>query len=351
MPGKAAIYNTYNFQGGDSLNHNSEGRIYDIRRGRGGKGIKRGLRKPLEPSLEFKALHSDATIAFIAHDYEEAEKLALQAILCNPEMFAAHSLLSEIHMARGDKTKALAALFNGAHTRPRDIQVWLKLAQWTLERAGNDKVSSTRDAIYCYSRVLAVDKTCTAARHKRAAMYRDSGHMGKAAYDYEYLLKQLPHNTRVLRRLAEVYIDLGQADRALSHWDSTFDFYRFKESARFNTITWSDINIYCELYGFERQYEKGVSRIKSLSRWYLGRGNDELWESFDDDDREYDNKDQPRRVQTRGFVPGQYQLSAYGSGLPLELRIKLGVYRLKMGVDHQDEAMASFSQTTAFSHC
>lgn len=316
--------------------------MYSIRSGRGGKGIKRGLRKPLEPSLEFKALHSDATIAFIAHEYEEAEQLALQAILCNPEMFPAHSLLSEIHMARGDKTKALAALFNGAHTRPRDIQVWLKLAQWTLERADNDKLSATRDAIYCYSRVLAVDKTCTAARHKRAAMYRDSGHMGKAAYDYEYLLKQLPHNTSVLRRLAEVYIDLGQADQALSRYDYSFGYYKLKETARFTTITWSDINIYCELYGFKHEYEKGIFQIKSLSRWYLGRGNDDLWESFDEDDREYDSEDQPRRVLTRGFSPGQYQLPTYGNGLPLELRIKLGVYRLKMGVDHQDEAVASW---------
>lgn len=296
--------------------------------------------------MEFKALHSDATIAFIAHDYEAAEQLALQAILCNPEMFPAHSLLSEIHMARGDKTKALAALFNGAHTRPRDIQVWLKLAEWILERASDDKLSATRDAIYCYNRVLAVDKKCTTARHKRATIYRNSGHLGKAAYDYEYLLKQMPHNTTVLRHLAETYIELGQADRALSHYDLSFDHYRLQEPRKLNDVTWSDINIYCELYGFEHQYEKGISQIKAISRWYLGRGNDELWQFFDEDDREWDSNDQPRRIHVEGFAPGSYLLSSYGNGLPLELRIKLGVYRLKLGVEHHEEAMAGWPSET-----
>ena len=317
------------------------GRSYSNRNAQGRKILKRGLRKPLEPSLEFKAFHSNATMAFIAHEYEEAEQFALQAILCNPEMFAAHSLLSEIHMACGNKTKALAALFNGAHTRPRDIQVWLKLAQWIVERADDDKLSATRDAIYCYSRILTVDKTYTMARHKRAAMYRDSGHLARAAYDYEYLLKQLPHNTTILRCLAEIYIDLGEAHRALSHYDRSFNHYRLKEPGEPSTVTWSDINIYCELYGFEQKYQEGISQIKSLSRWLLGRGSDEFWNSYDQDDREWDSEDQPRRFQVEGFKPGQFQSSAYGNGLPLELRIKLGIYRLNLGTDHQDEAMAS----------
>ena len=186
--------------------------------GRGGKGIKRGQRKPLEPSVEFKALHSQATMAFIDHDYEEAEQLALQAILMNPEMFPAHSLLSEIHMARGDRAKALAALFNGAHTRPRDTQVWLKVAQLILERAGEDKISATRAAIYCYNRTIAVDKTDVRARYKRAALNRDLGRVNKAVSDYKYLLKQFPHETTVLRLLAETYIDLDEIEGALYYY-------------------------------------------------------------------------------------------------------------------------------------
>lgn len=314
------------------------------RKGRGGpgaKGKKRGLRKPLEPSMEFKTLHSQATMAFIDHDYEKAEKLALQAIHVNPEMFAAHSLLSEIYMARKDKPKALAALFNGAHTRPRDTQVWLKLAQWIIERTGSDEIASIRDAIYCYSRVIAVDKNCARARRGRAALYRASGQTSRAAFDYEYLLAQIPHDTNILRILAEIYIDLSETDLALSHFDRSFRYYRAKESHNVTFITWSDINIYVELCGYEQEYQKGIFQLKSLARWLVGRGNDNFWDYFDRDDREWDREDEPRRVQVEGFISGKYVASAYGIGLPIELRAKLGVYRLEMGADNIDEAIAS----------
>lgn len=312
---------------------------YMVRGGRGGKGIKRGQRKPLEPSVEFKALHSQATMAFIDHDYEEAEQLALQAILMNPEMFPAHSLLSEIHMARGNRAKALAALFNGAHTRPRDTQVWSKVAQLILERAGEDKLSAIRAAIYCYNRAIAVDKTDVRARYKRAALNRDLGRVNKAASDYEYLLKQFPHETTVLRLLAEIYTDLEKINGALSYYDYSFSHYRLKEPRQVLSVTWSDINIYTELYGIQKQYDKGISQIKSLSRWLLGRGSDFFWDNIDVDDREWDGEDQPRRIQVSDYKPGQYKVNTYGDGLPLELRVKLGIYRLNLGDDNFEEAI------------
>ncbi len=334
-----------NRSGRRAYNTQSRRASFTRSRGRGRpseKGKKRGLRKPLEPSMEFKALHSQATMAFIDHEYDKAEKLALRAIHVNPEMFAAHSLLSEIHMARKDKPKALAALFNGAHTRPRDIQVWLKLAQWIIERADNDDIASTRDAIYCYSRVIAVDKNCDKARLGRAALYRATGQTSRSAYDYEYLLGQHPHDTTILRMLAEIYIDISEIDLALSHFESTFRYYMAREPRKVTSITWSDINIYCELCGYEEDYYKGIFQLKSLARWLVGRGKDDIWNSIDRDDREWDREDEPRRVHVKGFISGEYEASAYGNGLPLELRIKLGVYRLKMGPEHLDEAFASY---------
>lgn len=317
------------------------GRVQPSRGGRSRKGTKRGLRKPVEPSVEFKALHSQATMAYIAHEYDEAERLALQAILVNPEMFPAHSLLSEIHMARGNRVKALAALFHGAHTRPRDIQVWLKLAQWILDRVGNDNIHTIRDAIYCYSRVMAVDKNCAKARRKRAALYYESGQFTRAAGDYEYLLEQFPHDTTILRLFAEVYMNLDEVDSAILQYEESFRHYQLQEPEQVKSITWSDINIYSELYGLKKDYASGISRIKFLSRWLLGRGNDGLWEAIFYDDREWDSEDRPRRVQVPGFVPGRYEAPSYGTGLPLELRVRLGVYRLHLGNEHIEEAMVS----------
>lgn len=330
-----------NSQVAQVFHRRSKGARLNRYRGRGGPGKKRGLRKPLEPSVEFKALQSQATMAFIDHDYQEAEKLALQAIHMNPEMFAAHSLLSEIYMAREDKPKALAALFNGAHTRPRDIQVWLKLAQWIIDRAGNDEIASIRDAIYCYSRAITVDKNCAKARRGRAALYRASGQTSRAVFDYEHLLAQAPYDTTILRVLAELYIDLSETDLALSHFDRCFRYYRAKEPHNVTSVTWSDINIYVELCGYEQEYQKGIFQLKFFARWLVGRGNDSIWDSFNRDDREWDREDKPRRAQVEGFISGKYEASAYGAGLPIELRTKLGIYRLEMGADNFEEAIAS----------
>ena len=319
-----------------------KGRPRQGRRG-GVKGVKRGQRKPIEPSVEYKMLHSQATMAFIDHDYEEAEQLTLQAILVNPEMYTARFLLSEIHMARGDKDKAITALFHAAHTKPRDTQGWLKLAQLLLERDGGDRSSTLRDAIYCYGRIINVESANVEARYQRAALNRELGYAGRAAQEYEHLLKHLPHDTTVLRHLAEIYIELNDADRAVAHYDNSITYYREKEPCHVTSFTWSDVNICAELFGYQSQYEEAIMKLKSLSRWLLGRGDDSTWDEFDEDDREWDSDDLSRRMEIPGFRPGAYKKVAYGDGLPLELRLKLGVYRLKAIGSNIEEAMVRTS--------
>ena len=335
---KSSAFGRGRGRGGGKGRRGRGGRI-----GRGGKGIKKGLRKPIEPTPEFKALHSQATLAFINHNYEEAEDLTLQALLINPEMYPAHNLLSEIHAARGDKEKALSAAWNGAHTRPRDPEMWSRIARLILERDDEDRDSTLRDAVYCYNRVLYVDSSNAEARYQRAALNHELGHNRKAASEYEQLIKQLPHDTTVLRHLAEIYIDLDEPDRALRHYDATIHHFQLVEPCDVTSFTWSDVNIVCELYGVQRRYDEGVTVLKTLSRWLLGRAKERCWESFDEDDREWDLEDQPRRSGLPGFVPGKHDVTSYGDGLPLELRVKLGVFRLKSEDRNLMEATASTS--------
>ncbi|CAP93667.1 Pc16g09970 [Penicillium rubens Wisconsin 54-1255] len=310
---------------------------------RGGKGIKRGPRKPLEPSPEFKHLHSGATSAFIDGDYERAIDLVMQAIQINPEMFAAHSLLSEIFLAQGEKDKALAALFNGAHTRPKDPGVWVKVARLILDRAGENRQSALHDVAYCYSRILEVSPDNTNIRFQRAAIYRELGHNGRAAAEYERLLKDCPHSARALRHIAETYIDLNDVQKAVDHYANSIDHYLSLDPEA-SDFTWSDLNIYVELFGYLNEPEEGLISLKILARWLLGRGEDSVWDGHEDDDREWDADDSPRRIKTDGFIPNQWPRESYGLGLPLELRIKMGVFRLKLGDKHHNEALVKCTQ-------
>lgn len=291
--------------------------------------MKRGLRAPLEPAPEFKALHSEATMAYIDNDYDRAESLALEALQINPEMFPAHNLLAQIHTARGDTDKALIATWNGAHTRPRDTQNWKTVAHALLERDEIREAATIRDAIYCYNRILQVNKDDVETRYARAELYRELSHFGRVAQEYEQLRQYLPHDTTLLRHLAEACIDLNEPLRALGPYQETISYYRALEPDRPNSITWSDVNIIAELHSFQRSHEAGLAEIKSLSRWLLGRSSDSFWDDCVEDDREWDTDDEPRRVGFEGFVANAHDESSYGDSLPLELRIKLGVFRLQ----------------------
>ena len=312
------------------------------RLGRGGKGLKRGLRRPLEPDLEFKAQLSEATVAFTASEFGKAEIFALKALQLNPEMYQAHSLLSEIHAARGDKERALSAAWNGAHTRPRDTQVWTKIAGLILERDDEDREAILRDAVYCYTRILSVEKDNLEARYRRATLNRELGYKRKVAADYENLLKRLPHDTSILRNLAEIYLELKNVERALQCYQHTIGHFQAHEATTVTTFTWSDVNIVAELYGFLGRYQDGIVELKSLSRWLLGRKAEQYWNNFDTDDREWDKNHHPRRNEVSEFTQGAYEASSYGNGLPLELRIKLGVFRLSTEVPNLNEAIVSF---------
>ena len=308
---------------------------------RGGKGIRRGPRRPLEPSQEFKQFHSEATSAFIDGDYDRAIAQVKRAIHVNPEIFAAHSLLSEILMAQGEKSKALMALFSGAHTRPKDAAVWSKVARLILERAGEDmRQASLNDVVYCYSRVIDINPNNYSARFQRAAIYRELNHNGRAAGEYERILRDVPHNARALRHLAETYIDLNDVQKAVDHYSNSIAYYMSldPEDAQ-EDFSWSDINIYVELFAYLKRYEEGLRAMTLVSRWLLGRKDDTIWDAFPDDDREWDADDSPRRIKTNGYVPDRWPRNSYGLALPLELRIKFGLFRLHVG--NEGEARVS----------
>lgn len=266
----------------------------------------------------------------------------MQAIQINPEMFAAHSLLSEIFLAQGENDKALAALFNGAHTRPKDPGVWTKVARLILDRAGENRQSALHDVAYCYSRILEVNPANHNIRFQRAAIYRELGQNGRAATEYEKLLKECPHSARALRHLAETYIDLDNVQKAADYYAESIDHYLSldPDDAEF---TWSDLNIYVELFGYLNQPDEGLISLKILARWLLGRVEDTVWDTCPDDDREWDADDSPRRIKTDGFLPGQWPRESYGLGLPLELRIKMGIFRLRMDDKHHNEALVGLN--------
>lgn len=308
--------------------------------GRGGqRGVKRGPRAPLEPSHEFKVLQAQAFAAFIdEQNLDKAHKLVNEAITLNPEVYAAHALLSEIFAAKGEKDKAFTALFSAAHTNPRDPSVWKKVADASLARLDEDRHRALADAVYCYARMIEINPKDYDALFQRALLNKQLGYKRKALKEFERLLNMLPHASNILYQIAEICIDLKEVQTAKSYYDETIRHYQSPEFEETSDFTWNDVNIYVELFSYMNRYAEGISMLKSLCRWLCGRKDDVIWDEVQNDDREWDLEDKPRRIKTPNFVPGKYPAESYGEGLPMELRIKLGLYRLKLGASHKREA-------------
>lgn len=164
------------------------------------------------------------------------------------------------------------------------------------------------------------------------------GSTSAAIAEYKQILKQRPHDTSILRLIAEAYIDRDNVKSAQDLYRQTIAFYKNSDCEPGEKFTWSDVNIYVELFAYIGQYAEAIKELKSLARWLLGRASESFWDEVLDDDREWDSSD-ARRVQHPNFVQGRYGLQQYGNGLPLELRVKLGLYRLKLGF--HDEALVS----------
>ena len=253
-------------------------------------------------------------------------------------------------MARGDRSRATHALFNGAHTRPRDTVLWSKVAKLIMEIAGDDRASAYLDAIYCYNRVIGSDSSHVEARYERAALHREFGNERRAAYDYVRLLRLLPHDTTVLRNLAEVYIEIGEGARAMAYYEASIAHFQSLQQYNVTAFTWSDLNIYAELFMYSTDSEEiaeGISKVKKVCRWLLNRGEDHFWDHYTHDDREFDAADEPRRLLAPEFDRDKHDLSSYGYGLPLEIRIRLGLLRLELGEDHFEEAVVSAYKSMA----
>ena len=303
------------------------------------KGTKRGLVRPLEPDLEFKQALALANEAFIGRRLDEAQEHALEAIRLNPEIFQAHILLSEIYAEIGDQDLSLRALFNGAHTRSRDVLIWFSVKERLLSKVGDQGDSRSSDGIlYCLTRILALQPDDADIRLERITLNQELGYYHRAAQDLQYLLQNRPSDLVLLRRYAEVSMKTGEIGSALQQYEKSIAMRQHDPTTAAGGIGWSDLNVYVELLAADKRYDTAIERLKSLSRWMLGRGSDGLWDPIDDD-REWDLHDEPRRTTTIGFEPGIFDQGSYGEGLPLELRVKLGVYRLKLDSSNVEEPL------------
>ncbi|KAI5863200.1 TPR-like protein [Durotheca rogersii] len=321
------------------------------RSGRGDRGgrvtKKRGPRKAAEPTGDIKYRLNMASNAYMDGRLDDAIEFVEDAIRINAETYRAWVLLASFLQEKGDKKGHFTARVYAAHLQPKIIDGWLQCAEIGIglrDEFPEEADAFLEQSIFCYSSALRADTTHRPARHGRAALYFEMGRVRSAAKDYAFLVERCYFDVYALRGLAEISVllaDTGKpqfADRpreAMVAYRRCISHFRNNGFDSRYPFEWQDIRIFVDLLVHLEWYGDAVYELKSLSRWLLARSDEAFWDG-EDDDREWDITN-TRRLEVGGYRDGEHPASSYGGGLPLELRTKLAVCRLKLG--REDEAM------------
>ena len=307
---------------------------------RGGPG-RRGTHVTADPGSRFKDLQMKSTQAFFNGQLEFAAELATQAIRANPDMFASHSLLSQIYFEMGRRHDSLLTLWAGAHPR-READNWREVAQRTLEIRGDRSDETLSQVLYCWSRVLALDSRNTNARKQRLAIYLEQDRWLKACKECAKILRINPKDLDCLHQHADLCAKLNRSRDSKDAFEKTFDRYKAEDpSAAMGELSFFDLNVYLDMICNRREWEEGLKVLKKNARWLCGRKDDKIWDDLGDDDREWDVEDHPRRDAVPGFQSGGSGSEQYD--LPLEIRAKMGIFRLRMPTRNITEAFVSLA--------
>ncbi|TVY78404.1 Transcription factor tau subunit [Lachnellula suecica] len=307
------------------------GRTGPVYTGRGGF---RGPRRAAQPTGDVKMRLHAANQLFLEERYLEAKDVVFEIISINAETHEAWTLLATIWKELGEIDWALRCLMFAAHMRPKHLSSWFQLADLALNDTGDERAEYVNHASFAYSAALKVDVNNLKARLGKAQCYFDLDRMGRAVVEFKRVLELSPHNLEVLEKIAEACIDINKVDIAKDLYRKTIAHFRESPAIVGPSFGWADVDTYLELFAFAGQYDQAIKELKSLVRWLLGRDEETFWDNVTEDDREWDASNS-RRLAVEAFVPDRFPNSSYGAGLPLEFRIKLGLYRLRL---HSPEA-------------
>lgn len=307
-----------------------------------GRGSHRGPRDAAPLTGELRMRVNNATGLFLDHQYEEAKAVVSEIIALNAETHQAWTLLAAIWDHYGETDFAIRCLMFAAHMRPRVLSAWFNCAEYALN-TGSGRYDYIRHAQFAYAAAIRADSNSLEAHLGKARCYYELNRMERALVEYKIALKIKPHQIPVLKLVAEVCIDIDQADTAIEYWKKSITHFRKSPLAGASYFSWDDADVYLELLGYAKYYDQAIKELKSIARWLNGREEETFWDDVIDNDCEWDASNS-RRLGVEGFKPDKFPARLYE--LPMALRVKLGLYRLHL---HSTEAMVMPSFSPSFS--
>ncbi|KAL7784652.1 hypothetical protein V8C37DRAFT_395349 [Trichoderma ceciliae] len=320
--------------------HSQQGRLespFPVRGASRGRGT-RGPRKAAKPRGDITARLAKVNQAFLSGDYSKALDLVSEVIRINAETHQAWTALSSIFREQGESARALSAMVYAAHLRPKDVAAWLECASFALDTLSEDESSNLHTARLCYSAALRADPMNLDARLGKATVCHRQGHLAAAISEYNIVLKNRPYDLEIVRKLAEACIDNKNTESvvtsAIMAYRHYFDYEMENTPLYGPDAPWHDIGIYVELIASTGNYAEAIHELKAVSRWLVGRVQEQYWDQWQVDDCEWDENDE-RRSHVSHFQDSLFSTELFGPSLPLDLRVRLAIYRLRLGEEEE----------------
>ncbi|GIZ38148.1 hypothetical protein CKM354_000157100 [Cercospora kikuchii] len=321
------------------------------------RGRKR--KKEVDPGPVFKEHMAKANNAYMEGDLDTAIDLVRLAIGANPEIWSAHSLLSQILDSQGRHDDAIEALRFGIPTT-REAKNWEHLADLITDKPDEELDFDTiNQAIFYLGHAISITKPETDQydlRVKKFHLYNILQKRGQnnknARLDAKNILRIFPYKTVFLKEFAVLcaaWPDKAEQEQAIHRYDIAFTYY-MENFQTFGdeddpTEDWEHLNIYLELVELAGNPWIGIQQAKRIARWLLGRKDDVFWDRVSDNDCEWDLDDE-RRHSVPEWQWGNVSRdpAQYGEGMPIEIKVRIGKLRLKMGPEFREEALRHFRE-------
>lgn len=299
---------------------------------RGGRGS-RGPRKAAKPRGDITARLSRVNQAFLGGDYTTALDLVSEVIRINAETHQAWTALASIFREQGEPKRALSAMVYAAHLRDKDFSGWMACASYAMDIIEEDEDAEVmKTARLCYSAALKADPTSLDARLAKAAICHRQGHYSQAILEYNIALRYAPYDLDIVRKVAEACADNNHSEASVSSAIAAYG--HFFDNAKATMPgdlgeLWYDVGIYVDLFAAKGRYDDAIHELRQLSRWIVGRKSEDYWDNIHADDREWDIEPD-RRAEIPEFAHHSSDNGSYGHALPLDLRVRLAIYRFKV---------------------
>lgn len=164
-----------------------------------------------EIPAHLQSVMGSATIAFMMHRFDEAERSLQRVIQEAPKAASPHRTLGLIYEERGEKAKALEAFMTAAELDKQDGELWKRNASVWAE------LGDTSKAVYCLSHAVRATRASDGdALKARGMLYMQLRKFKMAADSFIKLSKLEPNNVDVARLISLAFKEANNDERAVA---------------------------------------------------------------------------------------------------------------------------------------